>query len=214
MLYYHDNVWGRPITDKSLLFGQVILQSFQAGLSWQTILNKEDNFRRAFKNYDIDKIAKFTARDVERLMGDAGIVRNRAKILATINNAKVARKLEATHEGGFVAWMWQWAPVADAERFSVDTTADGSHMRSDFKVKSRDRHRSDGVHPTISVHIAAKALKHEGFKWMGETTLLSFFQAAGMVNHHSADCFAFEESEKAYAKVVAAGLVHKPDEDC
>jgi DNA-3-methyladenine glycosylase I len=112
-LAYHDTEWGFPVADDRDLFEKLSLEGFQSGLSWRTILAKRDNFRAAFKNFDIDAVARFGARDVARLLKDAGIVRHRGKIEATINNAKRARELIAS-EGSLAAYIWRHAPGANA----------------------------------------------------------------------------------------------------
>ena len=106
---YHDREWGFPVADDEQLFEKLSLEGFQSGLSWRTILMKRDNFRAAFKEFDLDKVSRFAARDVKRLLGDAGIVRHRGKIEAVINNAKRARELIAT-EGSLAAYVWKFAP--------------------------------------------------------------------------------------------------------
>ena len=110
-LDYHDTEWGFPVADDRRLFEKLCLESFQSGLSWRTILAKRENFRRSFHNFDFDKIARFTQRDVERLLGNEGIVRHRGKIEATINNARCAQELVA-REGSLAAYIWKYEPAA------------------------------------------------------------------------------------------------------
>src|SRR5215203_2596981 len=109
---YHDEEWGRPVSDDRRLFEKVCLEGFQAGLSWLTILRKRDNFRRAFADFDIDRVARFTARDVARLLEDEGIVRHRGKIESTINNARRARELRDEF-GSLADYFWKWRPAPD-----------------------------------------------------------------------------------------------------
>lgn len=198
---YHDHVWGRPEFNRDRLFGQLCLQAFQSGLSWQIILNKEEGFRKAFHDFQIERVAAMTAADVERLMGDAAIVRNRRKIQAAVSNAQQALRIDKKHPGGFVEWIWQFAPDSSEGERLIHAQHKG-HMRTDFKTKASELTLSDGVHPTAFCAAMAKSLKREGFKWVGETTILSFAQAVGMVNHHGRECFAFAEIEDAFKRRV------------
>ena len=111
-LHYHDHEWGRPVTDDRRLFEKICLEGFQSGLSWLTILRKRENFREAFAGFDFDKVAAFTDEDVERLLGDAGIIRHRGKIVSTINNAKRAREM-VDEFGSLAAWFWKFEPGPD-----------------------------------------------------------------------------------------------------
>ncbi len=160
-LDYHDTEWGFPVGDDRHLFEKLSLESFQSGLSWRTILNKRDNFRAAFCNFDIDRVARFTSRDVERLLGDAGIVRHRGKIEATINNAQRARELIAA-EGSLAAFIWSFEPDRKSESQIVSTSAESLAL--------------------------SKALKKRGWKFVGPTTVYAFMQAMGLVNDHADDC--------------------------
>ena len=167
-LKYHDEEWGVPVRDDRLIFEFLVLEAFQAGLSWRTILHKRENFRKAFAGFDFEKVARFGARDLARLMNDAGIVRNRAKILAAVNNAK--RFIEVRGEfGSFSDYMWSWVggrPIV--HRFRV---------LGDFPVF------------TDEAVAWAKDLKKRGFKFLGPTVVYSHMQAVGMVNDHTVDCF-------------------------
>ena len=169
-LRYHDQEWGRPTTDPHRLFEKVCLEGFQSGLSWLTILNKRENFRRAFAEFDFDVVAGFGPADIERLVGDAGIVRHRGKIEATINNARRAVELVEA-EGSLVDWMWEWA-VEVPERV-------------------------DGRIPTKTPRSAALAaeLKARGWRFFGPTTALAFMQSEGLTNDHDPECFAHDECE-------------------
>lgn len=171
-LKYHDNEWGYPVKDDQRLFEKVSLEAFQSGLSWRTILEKRENFRKAFKQFDYKKVARFTVRDVQRLLKDEGIVRNRAKIEATINNAKQIQIL-IEEEGSFAAYVWSYEPAA---------------------TKS-------GVRSTSPESIAmSKDLKKRGWKFVGPTTIYSFFQAMGLVNDHDKKCVFYKKSEAARKK--------------
>jgi DNA-3-methyladenine glycosylase I len=180
---YHDTEWGRPVTEDRALYERISLEAFQSGLSWLTILRKRDNFRAAFAEFDFDAVARFGDRDVERLMGDAGIVRNRAKIEATIANAKAAAKL--TGEGESLAGlMWSFAPESPAVPRSFD----------------------DLAATTPESKALAKELKRRGFRFVGPTTAYAAMQACGVVNDHLAGCAVREEVEaEREAAVAAAG---------
>jgi DNA-3-methyladenine glycosylase I len=168
MTAYHDREWGKPLRNDGLIFEFLILEAFQAGLSWRTILHKRENFRKAFKGFDVRKVARFGAKDRARLMKDAGIVRNRAKIAATIENAK--RFLEVQKEfGTFAKYMWSWVggkPLVHRFRRLKDYPA---------------------VIPVAEAW--AKDLKQRGFKFLGPTVIYAHMQATGMVNDHTVDCF-------------------------
>ncbi|WP_093917037.1 DNA-3-methyladenine glycosylase I [Sulfitobacter marinus] len=162
-LHYHDTEWGFPVVDDIRLFEKLCLESFQSGLSWRTILNKRENFRAAFAGFDYAKVAQFGAVDRERLMADAGIVRNKSKIDATINNAqRMCELVEA--EGSLAAFVWAFEP--DPETLSEPQTATTS---------------------AASVALS-KALKKRGWKFLGHTTVFAFMQAIGLINDHAKGC--------------------------
>ncbi len=164
-LAYHDHEWGRPTTDAHRLFEKICLEGFQSGLSWLTILRKRDRFREVFSGFDIDTVAAYTETDVERLLGDAGIIRHRGKIEATINNAQRAREL-IDEQGSLVDWIWGWA-VPEPER-----TDEG------------------GIPATTERSVAlAKELKRRGWKFFGPTTAYAFMQSEGLTNDHDVSCF-------------------------
>lgn len=160
---YHDDEWGHPVTDDRVLFEKLCLESFQSGLSWRTILSKRENFRKAFKNFDIKKMAKFGDADVERLLKDEGIVRHRGKIEAVINNAKKAQDL-IKEQGSLAAYVWRYEP--DPKSLPPAQTLTTS---------------------TESIALA-KDLKKRGWKFVGPTTVFAFFQAMGLINDHSENC--------------------------
>ena len=165
---YHDQEWGVPLYDDHRLFEFITLESAQAGLSWYTILKKRDGYRSAFKNFVVEEVAKMTEDDVERLMQFEGIIRNRAKITATINNAQ--RFIEIQKEfGSFSNYQWQFVG--------------GKPLVNDLD-KLED-------YPAITEASTAfaKDLKKRGFKFLGPTTVYAHMQACGMVNDHSNDCF-------------------------
>jgi DNA-3-methyladenine glycosylase I len=175
---YHDTEWGRAVIDDERLFEKVCLEGFQSGLSWLTILRKRENFRSAFAGFDIDVVARFTEEDIIRLMNDAGIVRHRGKIEATINNA--ARALELIELTGSLAQhFWSFAPTVPYGR-----DGEGQHP--------------SGLSTTSPSAIAlSKDLKKRGWKFVGPTTMYSFMQSMGMINDHLQECFVHEACEKA-----------------
>jgi len=169
---YHDREWGTPLHDDRKIFEFLILEGMQAGLSWKLVLDKRENFRRAFRRFDPVKVAAFTARDVRRLLGDAGIIRNRLKILGAINNAK--RFLEVQKEfGTFDRYIWAFVggkPVRNKLRSFTEMPA---------KTPLSD--------------IVSKDLKARGFKFVGSTVVYSHMQATGMINDHLVTCFRYRE---------------------
>lgn len=160
---YHDTEWGRPLRDSEALFERVSLEAFQSGLSWLIILRKRENFRRAFHRFDIDKVARYTDRDIERLMNDAGIVRNRLKIEATIANARAAADLDVD----LGDLLWSFAP----------------------SPRPRPVDLSEVPAVTPESKAMAKELKRRGFKFVGPTTAYALMQATGMVDDHVASCW-------------------------
>lgn len=167
-LEYHDSEWGRPTTDTNLLFEKICLEGFQSGLSWITILRKRENFRAGFAGFDIESVARFGSADVERLLGDAGIIRHRGKIEATINNAQRAIEFIES-EGSLVDWVWSWALT------EPDRTGDGGIPAS-----------------TLRSAALAKELKRRGWKFFGPTTAYAFMQSEGLTNDHEAGCFVHD----------------------
>jgi DNA-3-methyladenine glycosylase I len=172
MMEYHDTEWGVPVHDDRLLFEYLLLDGAQAGLSWLTVLNKRENYRAAFDNFDPVKVARYTGRDVKRLSADAGIIRNRLKIYSAITNA--VSFLEVVKEyGSFDAFIW---PLAGSRPTGFVIRTEG-----DIPVK------------TVESDAMSKALKGRGFKFVGSTICYAFMQAAGMVNDHQLDCFRHSE---------------------
>jgi len=180
---YHDEEWGFPVGDDRRLFEKICLEGFQAGLSWLTILRKRDAFRDAFHGFDFDRVARMGARDVERLLGNAGIVRHRGKIESAINNAQRAREL-ASECGSLAAYLWRWEP-APASR---------------PKKLTRDVLTTMATTPE-SVALA-KDLKRRGFTFVGPTTVYAFMQAMGLVNDHLHDCATRKTVAEARARFV------------
>lgn len=168
MLRYHDEVWGVPQHDDRALFEMLVLESFQAGLSWRTILAKQDAFRRAFAAFDPEAVARFGPAEEQRLLGDAGIVRNRAKIRAAIANAAAFLEVRRAF-GSFDAYLW--------------SSVDGA-------PRIHRHHAGDPPPPTHPIADALSAdLKRRGFRFLGPTTVYAFLQATGVVNDHLLECY-------------------------
>ena len=165
---YHDTEWGVPVTGDQEVFERIALEGFQAGLSWITILKRREGFRKAFKNFDLNKVARMTETDVERLMNDVGIIRNRAKIEATIHNARLILQLQKQGES-ISEIVWSHAPAASRRKRAA----------TDFEwVATSDE--SDAM---------SKTLRKLGFKFVGSTTMYAMMQAIGMLNDHAPGCF-------------------------
>jgi DNA-3-methyladenine glycosylase I len=177
---YHDDEWGYPVSDDVRLFEKMSLESFQSGLSWLTILKKRPAFRNAFAGFDFGRVARFGARDVERLLGDAGIVRHRGKIEATIHNASVVREI-ADRYGSLASFVWRFEPDA-AER----------PQRVYWEEVSK-------LSKTPTSTAMSRALKKHGWKFFGPTTAYAFMQAMGLVNDHQEECHCRERAERARA---------------
>jgi DNA-3-methyladenine glycosylase I len=176
MIAYHDQEWGVPLHDDDRFFEFLILEGMQAGLSWRTILYKRENFRQAFHNFEAVKVARYGPRDVHRLLEDAGIIRNRQKILAAINNAR--RFLEVQKEfGSFDRYIWRFVG--------------GKPVRNRFRSLSELPPRTE-----LSDQIS-KDLKMRGFQFVGSTVVYAHMQATGMVNDHLVHCFRYHEVGKA-----------------
>ncbi|MEW5756616.1 MAG: DNA-3-methyladenine glycosylase I [Pseudomonadota bacterium] len=171
-LAYHDTEWGFPVSDDHRLFEKLSLEGFQSGLSWRTILAKRENFRAAFHDFDFDRIARYTQRDLDRLLKDEGIVRHRGKIEAVINNAQRAKEL-VKQEGSLAAFVWRYEP--GAEQLVKPQTAS-----------------------TSAASLAlSKELKKLGWKFVGPTTVYAFMQAMGLINDHVEDCVIRVKVERA-----------------
>lgn len=163
-IHYHDTEWGFPVIDDFRLFKKICLEGFQSGLSWRTILVKRENFRKAFAGFDFNKVAQFDENDITRLLNDAGIVRHRGKIEATINNAK--RAIELKNEFGTLAhYFWQYENQI-TENFTPQSAQIGDNSTK-----------------------LSKDLKKRGWKFVGPTTIYAFMQAMGLVNDHYDDCY-------------------------
>jgi DNA-3-methyladenine glycosylase I len=175
---YHDDEWGMPVTDDVRLFEKLTLEGFQAGLSWLTILRKREAFRRAFAGFDFRRVAQFGQRDVERLLGDASIVRHRGKIESAINNARRAEEL-VDEAGSLAAFVWRFEPPASAR-------------------PRRATHAAlAGVAQTAESNALAKDLRRRGWTFVGPTTVYAFMQAMGLVDDHLEGCAARPRVEAA-----------------
>jgi DNA-3-methyladenine glycosylase I len=177
---YHDTEWGFPVDDDRRLFEKLVLEGFQSGLSWLTILRKRDNFRKAFAGFDFERVARFGEKDVERLLQDAGIVRHRGKIEAAINNAQRAVEL-VDEEGSLAAYVW---------RFEPDSASRPKRFTWDVLLEMAQTPESKAL---------AKDLKRRGWRFVGPTTVYAFMQAMGLVNDHLDGCDAREAAELARA---------------
>jgi DNA-3-methyladenine glycosylase I len=171
MIRYHDKEWGVPVYDDKKLFEFLILEGAQAGLAWQTILNKREDYREAFSGFNVIRIAHYGKRDVKRLLNDAGIIRNRLKIEATITNARMF--LEVKKEfGSFHKYIWQFVGERPI-----------NHAPKNFKQIPVTTKESDAM---------SRDLRKRDFKFVGSTICYAFMQAVGMVNDHTTDCFRYK----------------------
>jgi DNA-3-methyladenine glycosylase I len=168
--HYHDTEWGFPVSDDRRLFEKLSLEGFQSGLSWRTILAKRARFREVFHDFDFDRIARFTERDIQRLLKDEGIIRHRGKIEAVINNARRAREL-VKQEGSLAAFLWRYEPKPLPKPLVASTSAESIAL--------------------------SKALKKLGWKFVGPTTMYAFMQAMGLINDHAEDCVIRARVERA-----------------
>jgi DNA-3-methyladenine glycosylase I len=167
---YHDEEWGVPLHNDTRLFEFLILEGAQAGLSWETVLKKRENYRAAFDNFDVDKVARYKANKVAALLNDVGLIRNRLKIDSAISNAKAYQQVQKEF-GSFDKYVWQWV--------------NGEPIR---------RKRGQGVLPRTEISDAlSKDLTKRGFRFVGSTICYAFMQAVGMVNDHNLNCFRYRE---------------------
>lgn len=172
---YHDNEWGIPVHDDRLLFEFLILEGAQAGLSWLTILKKRENYRKAFHSFDCEKVAGYSQQDVDRLLGDSGIVRNRLKINSALKNAQGVLKIKEEF-GSLDSYLWRYV--------------EGEPIQNKWKCM-------DEIPVTTDLSdMMSKDLKRRGFNFVGPTICYAFMQAVGMVNDHITDCFRYEEVRK------------------
>jgi DNA-3-methyladenine glycosylase I len=165
---YHDEEWGVPSRDDRHLFEMLTLEGAQAGLSWSTILRKREGYRKAFKNFDAAKVARFTAKDVERLLADPGIVRNRLKVESTVNNARCVLELDSLSD-----YLWSFVggePIVNRWKTLAEIPAE-----------------------TVESKAMSKGLKKRGFRFVGPTVCYAFMQACGLVNDHVVGCFRYAD---------------------
>lgn len=182
-IQYHDDEWGRPVTDDQKLYEKLCLEGFQSGLSWLTILRKRENFRQAFAQFNLETVARFSESDIDNLMANAGIVRHRGKIEAAINNARCALAM-CDEQGSISRFFWS---------FAVD--APYGH--------NNDRVDADSMVATSAESTAlSKELKKRGWKFVGPTTVYSFMQSMGLVNDHFENCHVRDECEKSRVNVM------------
>jgi len=168
MLKYHDEEWGVPVHDDRTLFEFLVLEGMQAGLSWQTVLNKRENFRKAFRGFDPEQVARFTGADIERLLADPGIIRNRLKVTAAVTNARKVQEIR-NESGSFDAYIWQFTGGRPIDH--------GIRSMGEIPATSPE---SDAM---------SRDLKKRGFSFVGPTICYAFMQAVGMVNDHETGCF-------------------------
>ena len=233
MTRYHDEQWGSPAyffptsLDPSTpsyrrsldrLFQLQCLELMQAGLSWRCIMTKWDGFTRAFDSFHLPTVAQYGAADIERLLTDDGIVRNRLKVVACVENAKIIHRMETQSPNSFLLLLLAYhvhppahSPHHSAshhlihphERILPTGRHGASWMRSDFKTPAVERETTDGVHPSRTVAHLARRLKEEGFRFMGDTVVLNWMQAIGLMNHHAAACRDFKRCEAEWQAVHA-----------
>ncbi len=172
---YHDQEWGVPVYDDDRLFEFLVLETFQAGLSWITILRKRENFRKAFDNFDYKKIAKYSEEKILELLQDAGIIRNKLKVRATVTNSREFIKIQEEF-GSFSNYIWDFVSGKPLQ-----------HKIEDYKKAPATTEISDKL---------SKDLKKRGFKFVGSTVMYAHMQATGMVNDHQIDCFRYKEVQE------------------
>ena len=184
-MHYHDHEWGMPVKDELRLFEKITLEGFQAGLSWITILRKRDHFRKVFKNFDFEKVARFTVKDVDRLVLDAGIIRHRGKIESAINNAqKVCDLIEQGGPGALARLVWAHEP------------------RAEDRPKRITPEAAMSLTQTAQSQALSKTLRKLGFNFVGPTTMYALMQSMGVVNDHLEGCAHRAQVEAARAKFI------------
>jgi DNA-3-methyladenine glycosylase I len=174
MIAYHDKEWGVPVHDDRMLFEFLVLEGAQAGLSWSTVLKKRENYRKAFRGFDPAVVARFTDRDVQRLMKDVGIIRNRLKIESAVANAKLVLELQQEF-GSFDAYLWKFV--------------------KNKPLRHRCRRLSEVLATTAESDALSRDLKKRGFRFVGSTICYAFMQATGMVNDHLVTCFRYRRQQ-------------------
>jgi DNA-3-methyladenine glycosylase I len=179
-IHYHDNEWGMPLSDEKRLFEKIALEGFQSGLSWITVLRKRDRFREVFAGFDFEKVARFTEKDIDRLVLDAGIIRHRGKIVSTINNAqKVCELIDELGVGALAKLVWSFEPAVNQRP---------PKLTPEVAATLTQTEQSQAL---------SKALKKRGFSFVGPTTMYAFIQSVGVVNDHLEGCASRSLVEKA-----------------
>jgi DNA-3-methyladenine glycosylase I len=184
MAAYHDQEWGVPVYDDRMLFEFLVLEGMQAGLNWLIILKKRENFRRAFDDFDLDRIARYDQRKIEELLQDAGIIRNRLKVEAVIRNARAFQEIQQEF-GSFAAYSWDFVG--------------GKPLVNSWKAMEEIPAK------TTEAEALSKDLLHRGFKFVGPTIVYAHMQATGMVNDHVVGCFRYEEIKRKAGVITRAG---------
>ena len=170
-IHYHDHEWGMPVSDERRLFEKITLEGFQSGLSWITVLRKREHFRQVFAGFDVEKVARFTDKDIERLVLDAGIIRHRGKIVSAINNAqRVCDLIDSQGTGALARLVWAHEPAASARPKKITPAVASTLTQTDASLA------------------LSKALKKQGFSFVGPTTMYAFMQSMGLVNDHLDGC--------------------------
>jgi DNA-3-methyladenine glycosylase I len=185
-IHYHDNEWGMPVSDEKRLFEKITLEGFQSGLSWITVLRKRDRFREVFAGFDFEKVARFSEKDIDRLVLDAGIIRHRGKIVSAINNAqKVGELIDERGPGALAKLVWSFEPTAKQRP---------AKLTPEVAVTLTQTEQSLAL---------SKALKKRGFSFVGPTTMYAFIQSMGVVNDHLEGCASrkvVEAARKAFKR--------------
>jgi DNA-3-methyladenine glycosylase I len=185
-IHYHDNEWGVPVSDERRLFEKITLEGFQSGLSWITVLRKRDRFREVFAGFDFEKVARFSEKDIDRLVLDAGIIRHRGKIVSAINNAqKVCELIDKQGAGALAKLVWSFEPTAKQRPGKLTPEAAVTLTKTEQSLA------------------LSKALKKRGFSFVGPTTMYAFIQSMGVVNDHLEGCVSrkvVEAARKAFKR--------------
>jgi DNA-3-methyladenine glycosylase I len=185
-IHYHDNEWGMPVSDEKRLFEKITLEGFQSGLSWITVLRKRDRFREVFAGFDFEKVARFTEKDIDRLVLDAGIIRHRGKIVSAINNAqKVCELIDEQGPGALAKLVWSFEPTPKQRPLKLTPEVAVTLTQTDQSLA------------------LSKALKKRGFSFVGPTTMYAFIQSMGVVNDHLEGCASrkvVEAARKAFTR--------------
>ncbi len=187
-IHYHDNEWGRPVADERRLFEKITLEGFQSGLSWITVLRKRDRFREVFKGFDFERVARFTDKDIDCIVQDAGIIRHRGKIVSAINNAqRVCDLIDSQGAGALAKLVWAYEPAAATRPAKITPQVASTLTQSDESLR------------------LSKALKKLGFSFVGPTTMYALMQSMGVVNDHLHGCAHRTQAEAARSSFTRPG---------